>query len=60
MDLAWTILGLVALGALFVFVLDVVDLGVEKLVRRFRPRRTHQHYPGGPYLQTQTVSPYSF
>lgn len=55
-----TILGLIALGALFVFVLDVVDLGVEKLVRRFRPQRTLQHYPGGPYLQSPSVSPYSF
>ena len=60
MNLVWTALGLIALGTLFVFVLDAVDLGVEKLVRRIKPRRTRQHYPGGPYLQTQTVSPYSF
>lgn len=54
------ILGILALGVLIVFIFDMVDLGIEKLVRRFKPQRTHQHYPGGPYLQTPTMDPYGF
>lgn len=62
MSVVWAVLsviGLIVLGAVFVFVLDVINLGVDKLVRLVRPQRTYQHYPGGPYLQTSTVNPYS-
>lgn len=45
-----SIVAFIVAGVALLVTLEVVDTLVGKAVRRCRPARPRQHYPGGPYL----------
>ena len=45
-----SVVAFIVAGVALLVTLEVVDTLVGKAVRRCRPARPRQHYPGGPYL----------
>lgn len=50
MTIVVSVVAFIAAGVALLLILDAVDTLVGKAVRRCRPARSRQHYPGGPYL----------